>query len=91
MQKIEGLSGDNEDQNVGIQIALRAMSAPIRQIAENAGDESAVVVDKVRSLEGNQGYNGATGDYGDMIEFGFPRSCQGDADALQAQLQSRVL
>ena len=84
LQKIEGLSGDNEDQNVGIQIALRAMSAPIRQIAENAGDESAVVVDKVRSLEGNQGYNGATGDYGDMIELGIPDPAKVTRIALQA-------
>ncbi|HIC35669.1 MAG TPA: chaperonin GroEL, partial [Gammaproteobacteria bacterium] len=51
LQSIEDLTGDNEDQNVGIQIALRAMSAPMRQIAENAGDEPAVVVNKVRSLK----------------------------------------
>ena len=84
LQKIEGLSGDNEDQNVGIQIALRAMSSPMRQIAENAGDEPAVVVDKVRSLEGNQGYNGATGEYGDMIELGIPDPAKVTRIALQA-------
>ena len=84
LQKIEDLSGDNEDQNVGIQIALRAMSAPMRQIAENAGDEPAVVVEKVRSLEGNQGYNGATGEYGDMIELGIPDPAKVTRIALQA-------
>jgi len=84
LQKIEDLTGDNEDQNVGIQIALRAMSAPMRQIAENAGDEPAVVVDKVRSLEGNQGYNGATGEYGDMIELGIPDPAKVTRIALQA-------
>jgi len=84
LQKIEGLSGDNEDQNVGIQIALRAMSSPMRQIAENAGDEPAVVVDKVRSLEGNQGYNGSTGEYGDMIELGIPDPAKVTRIALQA-------
>ena len=84
LQKIEGISGDNEDQNVGIQIALRAMSSPIRQIAENAGDESAVDVDKVRSLEGNQGYNGSTGEYGDMIELGIPDPAKVTRIALQA-------
>ena len=84
LQNIEDTTGDNEDQNVGIQIALRAMSSPMRQIAENAGDEPAVVVDKVRSLEGNQGYNGATGEYGDMIELGIPDPAKVTRIALQA-------
>ena len=84
LQNIEDLTGDNEDQNVGIQIALRAMSSPMRQIAENAGDEPAVVVDKVRSLKGNQGYDGATGEYGDMIELGIPDPAKVTRSALQA-------
>lgn len=84
LQSIEDLTGDNEDQNVGIQIALRAMSSPMRQIAENAGDEPAVVVDKVRSLKGNQGYDGATGEYGDMIELGIPDPAKVTRIALQA-------
>ena len=84
LQKIEGLKGDNEDQNVGIQIALRAMATPLRQIAQNAGDEPAVVYDKVRSLKGNQGYDGATGEYGDMIELGIPDPAKVTRTALQA-------
>ena len=84
LQSIEGLSGDNEDQNVGISIALRAMTHPLRQIAENAGDEPAVVVDKVRSLEGNHGYNGATSEYGDMIAQGIPDPAKVTRTALQA-------
>ena len=84
LQKIEGISGANEDQNVGIQIALRAMSYPLRQIAENAGGEPAVVVEKVRGLEGNHGYNGATDDYGDMIEQGIPDPAKVTRTALQA-------
>ena len=84
LQNIEGLTGDNEDQNVGIAIALRAMSHPLRQIAENAGDEPAVVVEKVRTLEGNQGYNGATSEYGDMIEAGIPDPAKVTRTALQA-------
>ena len=84
LQKIEGLTGDNEDQNVGIQIALRAMATPLRQIAENAGDEPAVVYEKVRSLDGNQGYDGATGEYGDMIELGIPDPAKVTRTALQA-------
>ena len=84
LQNIEDLTGDNEDQNVGIQIALRAMSSPMRQIAENAGDEPAVVVDKVRTLKGNHGYDGATGEYGDMIELGIPDPAKVTRIALQA-------
>ena len=84
LQKIEGLTGDNEDQNVGIQIALRSMATPLRQIAQNAGDEPAVVYDKVRSLSGNQGYDGATGEYGDMIELGIPDPAKVTRTALQA-------
>ena len=84
LQKIEGLTGDNEDQNVGIQIALRAMATPLRQIAENAGDEPAVVYDRVRGLDGNHGYDGATGEYGDMIELGIPDPAKVTRTALQA-------
>ena len=84
LQAIEGLTGSNEDQNVGIQIALRAMATPLRQIAENAGDEPAVVYDKVRGLDGNQGYDGSTGDYGDMIELGIPDPAKVTRTALQA-------
>ena len=84
LQAIEGITGANEDQNVGIQIALRAMSTPLRQIAENAGAEPAVVYDKVRLLSGNHGYDGATGDYGDMIERGIPDPAKVARTALQA-------
>ena len=84
LQNIEDLTGDNDDQNMGIQIALRAMSTPLRQIAQNAGDEPAVVYDKVRSLEGNMGYDGATGEYGDMIELGIPDPAKVTRTALQA-------
>jgi len=84
LQAIEGLKGSNEDQNVGIQIALRSMATPLRQIAENAGDEPAVVYDKVRTLDGNQGYDGSTGEYGDMIELGIPDPAKVTRTALQA-------
>ena len=84
LQKIEGLTGENDDQNVGIQIALRAMSHPLRQIAQNSGAEPAVVVEKVRSLEGNHGYDGATDEYGDMIERGIPDPTKVVRTALQA-------
>ena len=52
LQAVEGLTGDNEDQNVGIALLRRAMEAPMRQIVTNAGDEASVVVDKVKGLKG---------------------------------------
>lgn len=80
----EGATGDNEDQTVGIALATRAMSAPLRQIAVNAGDEGAVVLDKVAALEGNNGYNAATGEYGDMLEMGILDPAKVTRTALQA-------
>ncbi|MGL5291443.1 MAG: chaperonin GroEL [Vibrionaceae bacterium] len=67
---VSKLVGDNEEQNVGIRVALRAMEAPLRQIALNAGDEESVVANEVKSGQGSYGYNAATGTYGDMIEMG---------------------
>jgi chaperonin GroEL len=84
LQKIKHLKGDNDDQTVGIGIALRAMEAPLRQIVENAGGEGSVVVDKVKSGEGNFGYNAATSEYGDMIEMGILDPAKVARTALQA-------
>src|SRR4249919_2790510 len=64
------LKGANEDQNHGIVIALRAMEAPLREIVTNAGEEPAVVLNKVKEGQGAFGYNAANGEFGDMIEFG---------------------
>ena len=81
---VEGLTGDNEDQNTGIAAALRAMEGPLRQIVSNAGDEASVVLDKVRQGEGNFGYNAATGEYGDMIAMGILDPAKVTRTALQA-------
>ncbi|MBV7300592.1 chaperonin GroEL [Enterovibrio paralichthyis] len=81
--KVVDLKGDNEEQNVGIRVALRAMEAPIRQIALNAGDEDSVVANQVKSGEGNYGYNAATGEYGDMIEMGILDPTKVTRSALQ--------
>ena len=78
------VEGDNEDQNVGIALALRAMEAPIRQIAANAGAEGSVVVDKVKAGEGAFGFNAATGEYGDMIELGILDPAKVTRSSLQA-------
>jgi chaperonin GroEL len=84
IEAIEGLTGDNEDQNIGIAAALRAMEGPLRQIVGNAGDEASVVLDKVRQGTGNYGYNAATGEYGDMIEMGILDPAKVTRTALQA-------
>ncbi|MCE1663061.1 chaperonin GroEL, partial [Enterobacter hormaechei] len=54
---IVGLKGDNEDQNVGIRVAMRAMEAPLRQIVDNSGEEPSVIANSVKAGEGNYGYN----------------------------------
>jgi chaperonin GroEL len=84
LTKVVDLKGDNEDQNVGIALALRAMEAPMRQIVTNAGAEASVVVDKVKQGEGNYGYNAATGEYGDMLEMGILDPAKVTRSALQA-------
>ena len=84
ISQITGLEGDNEDQNIGIAAALRAMEGPLRQIVDNAGDEASVVLDKVRQGEGNFGYNAASGEYGDMIEMGILDPAKVTRTALQA-------
>jgi chaperonin GroEL len=67
---LDGLKGDNHDQDIGIKIAYRAMEAPLRQIAENAGAEGSVVLSKVEESKETHGYNAATDEYGDMVAMG---------------------
>ena len=69
-QAIRDIKGDNDEQNAGIRIVLRAMEEPLRQIVANAGDEPSVVVNTVAQGEGNFGYNAQTGEYGDLVEMG---------------------
>lgn len=84
LQKVEGLKGDNEDQNVGITLLLKAVTWPLRQIVENAGEEGSVVLDKVKEGKGNFGFNAATGEYGDMLEMGIIDPAKVTRTALQA-------
>ncbi len=70
ISQIADLKGDNDDQDVGIKIALRAMEEPLRQIVSNAGIESSVVLNNVKEGEANYGFNAASGEYGDMVEMG---------------------
>ncbi|MEM8501291.1 MAG: chaperonin GroEL [Pseudomonadota bacterium] len=84
LQGLGELTGDNDEQTVGIRLACRAMEAPLRQIVTNSGDEASVVLDKVKQGSGNTGYNAATGEYGDMIEMGILDPAKVTRTALQA-------
>ncbi|MGV2846269.1 chaperonin GroEL [Aeromonas hydrophila] len=81
--KLAGLRGDNEDQNVGIKVALRAMEAPLRQIVINAGEEASVIANAVKNGEGNFGYNAYTEQYGDMLAMGILDPTKVTRSALQ--------
>ena len=67
---LEGLKGDNEDEQTGIEIVRRAIEEPLRQIVANAGKEGAVVVDKVRNGKADFGYNARTDVYENLFEAG---------------------
>ena len=70
LTKLDSLKGTNHDQDVGIDIARRALEEPLRQIVANAGAEASVVLQKVAEGTGNFGYNAATGEYGDLVAMG---------------------
>lgn len=67
---LEGLKAVNEDEQTGINIVRKALSAPLRQIAENSGLDGAVVIEKVRTLKGNEGFNAETDTYEDLLKAG---------------------
>ena len=70
LKAVEKLTAHNEDQAHGIKILMRALEEPLRQIVANAGDDAAVVLNRVREGKSNFGYNAANGEFGDMIELG---------------------
>lgn len=80
---VGNLTGANEDQTHGIQIALRAMEASLREIVANAGEEPSVILNKVKEGTGNYGYNAANGEFGDMVEFGILDPTKVTRSALQ--------
>ena len=80
---IQDIEGVNQDQNVGIKVALKAMEAPLRQIVNNSGDEASVVANNVREGQGSYGYNAGTGEYGDMIAMGILDPTKVTRSALQ--------
>jgi chaperonin GroEL len=83
IKAMEGLTGANHDQDVGIAIARRAMEEPLRLIVGNAGAEGSVVLQKVAEGEGNYGYNAANGEYGDLVEMGILDPTKVTRSALQ--------
>ena len=73
----------NADQQIGIDIALRAMEEPFRQIVANAGVEASVVLDNIRRKKGNYGYNAQTEEYGDLLVAGIIDPTKVTRSALQ--------
>ena len=61
---------EDPDEKTGARIIYRSLEEPVRQIAENSGEEGSVVVNKVRGLKAGEGLNAATGEYGDLIKAG---------------------
>ncbi|MFK7814844.1 MAG: chaperonin GroEL, partial [Gammaproteobacteria bacterium] len=80
---LDGLKGDNHEQDLGIGIARRAMEEPLRQIVTNAGVEASVILAEVDNSKGNNGYNAATGEFGDMIKMGILDPTKVSRTALQ--------
>ena len=83
LKALDGMKGDNDDQNIGINIIRRAMQEPLRQIVMNAGGEPSVVVNEVLKRKDNEGYNAATDEYGDMIKMGILDPTKVTRSALQ--------
>src|SRR5512146_3164197 len=67
---LDKLEGANEDQTVGIRILARSIEEPLRQIVDNAGEDAAVILNKIKEGKGTYGYNAASGEFGDLIDQG---------------------
>lgn len=80
---LKQLQGSNADQNVGIKILCRIIEEPLRQIVQNAGSESSVIVNRCAEQAGSYGYNAATGEFGDMFEMGIIDPTKVTRSALQ--------
>jgi chaperonin GroEL len=90
---LDNLKGDNEDEQTGINIVRRSLSSPLRMIATNAGDDGSVVIEKVRGLGENHGFNAENGEYVDLIKAGVVDPAKVVRTALQnaASIASTVL
>jgi len=80
---LENLKYDEDDEKTGIKIIAKALEAPMRQIAENAGKDGAVIIDKIKSMKPNEGYNAALDQYEDMYKAGIVDPTKVTRSALQ--------
>ena len=80
---VSKVPGDNQDQETGIRIVLRALEEPTRQIVENAGSDASVILNKIKEETGSYGYNASTDEFGDMIEMGILDPTKVSRTALQ--------
>jgi len=80
LDNIKGLEGDEK---VGVQIVRRAIEEPTRQLADNAGQEGALIVQEVKARKGNEGYDVATGEYADLVKAGIVDPTKVTRSALQ--------
>ena len=80
---LDNLKGLEGDEAVGVQIVRRAIEEPLRQLADNAGQEGALIVQEVKARKGNEGYNVATGEYGDLVKAGVVDPTKVTRSALQ--------
>jgi len=83
LDAIAKVKGDNTDQETGIGIIRRAIEAPLRQIVNNCGEDASVIANQVKDSKGNEGYNSASGEFGDMIEMGILDPAKVTRTALQ--------
>jgi len=83
ISKLHSVNGENDDQNHGINIVIKALEAPLHQIVLNAGEEPAVIIDKVKKEKGNFGYNASNRKFGNMISFGILDPTKVTRSALQ--------
>ncbi|MCL2654378.1 MAG: chaperonin GroEL [Coriobacteriia bacterium] len=92
-EALGGLEGLSDDEQVGVNIVAHALNAPLRTIADNAGFEGSVVVEKVKGLKKGEGLNAATGEYGDMLKMGVIDPVKVSRSALQnaASVASMIL
>merc|ERR1711874_414862 len=83
ISKLHSVNGENDDQNHGINIVIKALEAPLHQIVLNAGEEPAVIIGKVKKEKGNFGYNASNRKFGNMISFGILDPTKVTRSALQ--------
>jgi chaperonin GroEL len=82
-KSLDNLKGLEGDESVGVQIVRRAIEEPLRQLADNAGQEGALIVQEVKARKGNEGYNVATGEYADLVKAGVVDPTKVTRSALQ--------